>query len=178
MAAIELTNTARDLAEILLKPGKENTTIQLDSVLKSEVKRVASKYPNASIEITDSIPQIAVAADDLLNSVVRNLLTNAVEHNDTDEPQVTVEVESQPAWVIVRITDNGPGIPESRREKIFDQGEMGLESEGTGMGLYLVKTLVDRYGGSVDVTDADPKGSTFTVRLPRFDPEGEENLGS
>jgi signal transduction histidine kinase len=68
--------------------------------------------------------------------------------------------------VRVEIADNGPGIPDSRKETIFGKGESGLESAGTGIGLYLVDSLVEAPGGDVWVEDNDPAGSRFVVELP------------
>jgi signal transduction histidine kinase len=69
----------------------------------------------------------------------------------------------------VSIADNGPGIEDKHKEQIFQEGEKGLESGGTGVGLYLVKTLVDKYGGDVWVEDNEPTGSVFVVELPLAD---------
>jgi signal transduction histidine kinase len=102
----------------------------------------------------------------MLSSVFRNLLKNAVQHNDTDDPEVTVSATTGDGTVEVAVADNGPGVPDERKEEIFGQGEKGLESSGTGIGLYLVRTLVERYGGDVRVEDNDPEGSVFVVRLP------------
>jgi signal transduction histidine kinase len=66
----------------------------------------------------------------------------------------------------VAIADNGPGIPDDRKETIFGKGEKGLDSPGTGLGLYLVRTLVEQYGGDIWVEDNDPEGSVFYVELP------------
>jgi signal transduction histidine kinase len=68
--------------------------------------------------------------------------------------------------VTVRIADNGPGVPDERKESVFGKGEKGLESDGTGIGTYLVKTLVSRYSGTVWVEDNEPGGAVFVVTLP------------
>jgi len=101
----------------------------------------------------------------MLRSVFRNLLNNAVQHHDGDEPTVGVSAEVDDDWVLVQIADDGPGIDPDRREAVFGKGEKGLESEGTGLGLYLVYTLVDHYGGAVWIEDNEPRGSVFNVRL-------------
>jgi signal transduction histidine kinase len=69
--------------------------------------------------------------------------------------------------VTVRIADNGPGVPDERKESVFGKGEKGLESDGTGIGTYLVKTLVSRYSGTVWVEDNEPRGAVFVVELLR-----------
>lgn len=96
---------------------------------------------------------LQVSATGLLSSVFRNLLNNAVIHNDTETPEILVDVAVQAETVLVRVADNGPGVPDSRKDEIFGRGEMGLESPGTGIGLYLVDTLVNMYGGEVQITD-------------------------
>lgn len=101
----------------------------------------------------------------MLASVFRNVLTNAIQHNDKEIPEVIVSATREDGHVLIRVADNGPGVPDDRKEEIFEQGEMGLDSEGTGLGLYLVDTLVGRYGGEVRVEDNDPEGGVFLVEL-------------
>jgi signal transduction histidine kinase len=81
-------------------------------------------------------------------------------------PEIDINCEIRGEVVQIRIADNGPGIPDDRKERIFGKGEKGLDSAGTGIGLYLVRTLVNRYGGRVWVEDNDPKGAVFIVELP------------
>lgn len=74
--------------------------------------------------------------------------------------------------VRIRVADNGPGIPEDQRDRIFESDEKGLDSTGTGMGLYLVTNLVDMYDGSVWIEDNEPRGTVFVVELPTTDASG------
>ncbi|MEA5386563.1 ATP-binding protein [Haloarculaceae archaeon H-GB2-1] len=115
----------------------------------------------------------------MLDSVVRNLVENAVQHNDTDDPTVAVSAEERVDTAAVRVADDGPGVPDDAKESIFGKGEKGLDSEGVGLGLYLVNQLVDLFGGSVHVEDrtdsfeaveedGDPRGAVFVVELPKF----------
>jgi signal transduction histidine kinase len=105
----------------------------------------------------------------MLGAVFRNLLNNAVQHNDTAEPYVTVACDVDDAVVTVQIADNGPGIPDDQTDSIFEKGNTGIESAGSGIGLYLVATLVDQYDGTVRVDDNQPRGAVFTVQIPRAD---------
>ncbi|UVE52275.1 PAS domain S-box protein (plasmid) [Haloferax larsenii] len=165
--AVELTKTARVLSDVMLQTDAERTAVSLPGALESKVREVGSAHDHATVSVTGSVPDVDVWADELLESVFRNLLRNAVQHNDKDEPVVTVSVTTHDDSVSIRVRDNGPGIPDSRKDEIFGKGEKGIDSPGTGLGLYLVGTLVDRYGGSVDVFDADPEGSIFQVELER-----------
>ncbi len=84
-------------------------------------------------------------------------------------PEVSVSASLGDGTVTVRVADNGPGIDPSRRETIFSKGEKGLGSRGSGLGLYLVQTLVEGYGGEVWVEDGDHDGAVFVVELPTED---------
>ncbi|WP_181686052.1 PAS domain S-box protein [Halorhabdus salina] len=165
--AVELTRTAREMADVMLSAADEIEEIALRSVLESELEEVRSAYPDAVFTVDSDVPAETVQAGSMLASVFRNLLKNAVQHNDKSTPAVTVSATTRAETVVVRIADNGPGVPPEQQDTIFGKGETGLESSGTGIGLYLVKTLVENYGGSVHVEDNEPEGAVFVVALPR-----------
>ncbi|QGN07657.1 PAS domain-containing sensor histidine kinase [Halorhabdus sp. CBA1104] len=165
--AIELTQTAREMADVMLSADDDIEHVDLEGVLERELDEVRSAYPDAVFTVDTEIPAETVRASSMLASVFRNLLKNAVQHNDKDVPEVTVSATAQEASVVVRIADNGPGVPPAQQDAIFGKGETGLESSGTGIGLYLVETLVESYGGAVDIEDTDPAGAVFVVELPR-----------
>ena len=167
--AIALTENARDLAAVMRNRQADTTSVVVSEVLDTQIAEIRTVNPEATITVDGTLPETAVVADSLLGSVVRNLLTNAIQHNRSDEPRVTVSVEERDQWVRIRVADNGPGIPDSQKAALFGKGQKGLESGGTGIGLYLVRTLVDRYGGEVWVVDNEPKGTVFVVDLPIAD---------
>lgn len=164
--AVEITTTARDVTEMMLQDEVDNHGVRLAPVLEGEIENARSTHDHALVRVDRPLPDVDVLADDMLESVFRNLLTNAVRHNGKEVPEVTVSTDRDGGNVLVRIADNGPGIPDERRGEIFEQGEMGIDSDGTGLGLYLVEILVDRYGGEVRVEDNDPDGVVFAVELP------------
>ncbi|MEF8825332.1 MAG: PAS domain S-box protein, partial [Halapricum sp.] len=165
--AVEITETARDVTEVMLKSDTDLTPVNLRYVLEGEIDAVRSNHGHALITAEGSVPNVEVVADDMLESVFRNLLSNAIQHNDKALPEVAVSTRAEDDTVRVDIADNGPGIPDDRKPEIFEEGEFGLDSSGTGLGLYLVETLTDRYGGDVSVSDNDPEGAVFTVTLRR-----------
>ncbi|WP_152040911.1 sensor histidine kinase [Salinigranum salinum] len=165
---VELTNTVSDVMEVLEKGGEfELGAVSLRTVLSAELEKVDSTYPTAAIDGPETIPDVTIRANEMLSSVFQNLLNNAIQHNDTETPTVTVRVTTTAETVTVRIADNGPGIPPGRREALFGRGEKGLDSDGTGVGLYLVERLVSAYGGNVSVEDNEPEGAVFVVELER-----------
>ncbi len=165
-SAVALTTTVRELTQVLLRDGVEPQPIAIDQVLSQQVEEVRSTYPEAVFTVEGAFPGRRVLADEMVNSVFRNLLRNAVQHNDKTPPTVEVSAVVNADAVEVRIADNGPGIPADQRDEIFGKGEKGLDSPGAGIGLYLVRSLVELYGGSVGVEGAEPTGAVFVVRLP------------
>jgi len=164
---VELTEFARDYAEAVAGEGEvEIAPVSFEPILRKEIDLRRESFPDAEFVLGD-VPDVEVTANDMLASVFRNLLNNAVQHNDAAEPVVEVSGEATDETVVVRVADNGPGIPEDERELVFQKGKKGIKSSGDGIGLHLVETLVDQYGGAVTVGDNDPRGSVFTVRLPR-----------
>ena len=158
--AIELINEVRDAEDVeraeVLKP------INLSEVIVKEVDAVRS--PN--VGITAVIPEnVMVLANDMLHVIFNNILRNAIIHNDKEEKKVWVTVNRKDGWVEVRIADNGPGIPDDIKKEIFEEGFKGERTGRTGLGLYLVKTLMEKYGGSVSVEDNEPEGSVFILKL-------------
>jgi PAS domain S-box-containing protein len=165
---VELTDVARDYVETLT--GGDELAVRptpLRSLLLTELDLRQESYPAADFETAGELPDVEVRANEMLQSVFRNLLNNAVQHSDTPDPTVTVTCDETAESVVVRVADDGPGVPDDRKEAVFGKGERGLDSPGTGIGLYLVQRLVDQYGGAVHVEDNDPRGSVFVVRLPR-----------
>lgn len=164
--AVELTETARDVAENILKGNDEPEPVSLPAHLHEQLHDARESYPDAAFELHGTVPEETVLANDLLGSVFENCFRNAVQHNDTDEPQIVVTVSTSVETATVRIADNGPGIPDNRKEAVFGRGEKGPESAGTGIGLYLVHSLVDDYGGAVRIEDNEPRGTVFIIELP------------
>ncbi|WP_435129417.1 PAS domain-containing protein [Halobaculum sp. D14] len=167
-----LTGAVGDLAEILGADDPELTEVSLRDTIDSEVTHVRSNFDYRAGPLTvdvGDVPDVDVEATALLSSVLGNVLDNAVFHNDSDDVHIDVSVEERPETVVVRIADNGPGIPDDRKRDVFGRGEKGLESAGSGLGLYLADNLVETYGGSIWVVDNEPTGAVFCIELRRAD---------
>jgi PAS domain S-box-containing protein len=172
--AVELTETARDMSAVMLDSDDDFERMDLRSVVQSELENCEGSYSEAEFTVDGSIPDVDVTANDMLQSVFRNLISNAVQHNDAETPRVEVDATERGDTVAVSVVDNGPGVPESQREDIFGKGNKGLDSTGTGLGLFLVRTLVESFGGSVRVEDSESAaastiedvGAVFVVELP------------
>jgi PAS domain S-box-containing protein len=108
-----------------------------------------------------------------LDQIVTNLLSNAVKYGTGHPVEVDVHGDAQKVWIQVR--DQGIGISPEQQRRIFQKFErVGDENAhaGSGLGLWIVKKIVERMGGTVSVESELGKGSTFTVELPRVTVEG------
>ncbi|POG54848.1 histidine kinase N-terminal 7TM domain-containing protein [Haloferax marisrubri] len=139
--------------------------LDVGDVLRESVEDVREGYPNAAFTV-GGLPSATVFANDLLDSVFVNVLKNAVVHSDRDRPAIVVSGTADDEGVTVRIADDGPGISDEQKSVVFGKGAKGLESPGTGTGLYLVETIVSNFGGTVHIEDNEPRGSVFVIDLP------------
>jgi PAS domain S-box-containing protein len=118
-----------------------------------------------------------IAANELLYDVFANLVSNAIKHTgDCADIAISLEVTGEKGnrYCLVTVEDNGPGIPDGLKGRIFNRMLKGTDkAKGIGLGLYLVRTLVDTYGGRVWVEDRVPgdhtAGAKFGVTLPLAD---------
>ncbi|MDI9642796.1 MAG: PAS domain-containing sensor histidine kinase [Archaeoglobales archaeon] len=104
-----------------------------------------------------------VVADDGLRVIFENIFQNAVQHAETD--RVEVKIKKSGSYAEIRIADFGKGIPDEVKPRIFEEGFTYGEKASTGLGLYIVKRLVERYSGEIKVEDNKPKGTVFVIRL-------------
>lgn len=173
--AVDITTSAREITEVLLHPDSDVTALPIRSVVMKQLDEIRSNSDHAIITTSGDIPDVKVAVDGMVHAIFRNLLKNALLHNDKQTPEITVSASTTKETVRIHIADNGPGIPETHRDQIFEEGTTGLDNESTGLGLYLVDTLVDRYDGNVWIEDNDPQGVVFTVELPRAGPSSRDS---
>jgi PAS domain S-box-containing protein len=161
----ELTETVRDLTNTVTSDETLSLhAVPLGTVIHKEVDKARSNYPEATFEVAFEHTG-SVRANEMLSSVFTNLFNNAVLHNDTDDPRIWISMEQHEDVVHVQVADNGPGVPPDQADELFGRGVKGLESEGTGVGLYLVDTLVTGYGGEVWVDNGPDGGAIFTIEL-------------
>ena len=99
--------------------------------------------------------------------MVTNLVKNAIQAvPDVAEPRILVTVASEGDMVKIAVADNGIGIADEFKDKIFEP-KFTTKSSGMGLGLGMVKNIVETYKGSIDFTSQPGKGTVFTVRFPK-----------
>ncbi len=143
--------------------------------LLADVQREFGAVPHKAIALNmNGCECCHVRANELLHDVFANLVSNAIKHTG-DRADIVMDMgiveEGDDRFCHVAVEDNGPGIPDDFKEKIFTRTLKGTaNAKGMGLGLYLVKSLVDSYGGRVWVEDRVQgdytKGARFVVMLP------------
>lgn len=116
----------------------------------------------------DQLPADIAADEKMVRQIFTNLLSNAVKYSPKAS-EVWVEGRREGADVVIAVRDRGVGIPENEMEKLFGQffrASTASGIAGTGIGLHLVKRLVEIHGGDISVTSVANEGTTFTLRLP------------
>ncbi|SNZ12846.1 PAS fold-containing protein [Natronoarchaeum philippinense] len=171
---LELADRAREL-DRSVREQTEPSAVELRSVIDQQVGEIDAA---ASADIAVNVaPSLTVRTDPtLLGLVVGNLLQNAVEHNDADDPVVTVRTDG-PARdgqaIRLEIADNGPGIPSNEVAVLEDGSETALE-HGSGLGLWVVQTGVTALGGDLSFSTGE-EGTTVAVVIPGLvDDAGDE----
>jgi PAS domain S-box-containing protein len=166
-----LGDKAETVRSLFEKEVSAETATNVTELVSDIVTTVSEEYSTASFDLDGSDP-LYVRADSRLKLAVKELLDNAVVHNDQPEPEVTVttrpsrEKQSE-RWIDIEIVDNGPGIPDQELETI-KQGEETPLQHGTGLGLWIVYWTVSLYGGEVTFVDNSPRGTGVVLNLPRM----------
>ena len=173
---IDKSELARRVQKTLSVDRSPVPTVELVPILERELDRVRKRYPDVAIE--QSLPDSCrVRAEAGIDIAFRALLENAVEHNDTDSPTLGVEfrtvttdgegetsLEGTNRQVKVRVSDDGPGIPAHELEPLENDTETDLEHT-SGLGLWAADWIVRDSGGTLDLSDNEPRGTVATVSL-------------
>jgi signal transduction histidine kinase len=118
------------------------------------------------VRIPEDLPP-ARADEQRTWQVLLNLLSNAVKFS-TPETPIEVTATSQNETVTLEVSDQGPGIPKELQTQIFERFRKipGATGRGTGLGLYIARSIVEAQGGTLEVTSKEGQGSTFSFTLP------------
>lgn len=146
------------------------TQYNLGEQLRECVLALEDSWEKKNLQLEIAIDDVQVEADaELLTLVWNNLLSNAIKFTD-DGGAIAVTVTETGRWAVVSIADTGCGISAEVGQHIFEkfyQGDSSHATQGNGLGLALVKRIVNIIGGEISVESAVGVGSTFTVRLPK-----------
>lgn len=165
-----LLNISRiDLGTFAIDPEPTDFCKLAVSVLAEVQPMVKAKKMDVKNECEKDLPLVN-ADPKLVRIIFQNLLTNALKYTP-EKGEVAVIVAKQGKDILIKVTDNGYGIPEAQKNKIFTKlfradNVREHDAEGTGLGLYMVKAIVEQSGGKIWFESEENKGTTFFVTLP------------
>lgn len=159
--------------ELLILEGhqtKKLTEINLSKIVFAEVESLQGAYHQKFI--TDLNPNISycITKGDF-QSLVHNLLENAAKYSPTNST-INVQLTADDSQIVLKVTDQGQGIAKENRQKVFERFYREDESHsnkvaGSGIGLSIVKMIIEKYHGKIMIRDNEPVGTIFTVYLPK-----------
>lgn len=169
-----LSNTLVDQIDLVAKvanafsqfaqlPEKNNEVFDINK----EIKIILNVFSDQSIYFHSNKPEIMVEMDKIyLSRIITNLVANARQARvEGNESIINVDVEQRQKRIIISVEDNGGGIAEELYDRIFEPN-FTSKSGGTGLGLTMVRKMVEEYQGEISVKSEVGKGSTFTIYLP------------
>ncbi|WP_375003411.1 ATP-binding protein [Aeromicrobium sp. CTD01-1L150] len=174
----ELLDAARiDAGRLTLRQGPVHVADIVRSVLVSVSMGAGNSEALEPVVIGD-IPVVWGDAD-RITQVVANLVENAVRHGHglrearvrATEPGESPAGGTDDAGVVVEIHDQGPGIPEEMRQRVFSRFWRAGSGAGSGLGMYIVRGIVDSHGGRVEILDGEHEGADIRVWLPVNEPD-------
>ena len=158
-------------SEYARNPKVDTCSMDINALVRDVVELYRGHQRlSLTLDLADDLPPVQADAG-RLRQVFHNLIKNAIEameHSDDDDAAITISSGSshtQTSMVCVRIEDNGPGIPDELRDKLFEPYITNKE-KGSGLGLAVVKKILEEHGGKISVDSNPDRGTRFTLSLP------------
>lgn len=137
--------------------------VDVDAVLDEVIAEFSSELARRNIRIQRQPLKAQVMGDELTREIFINLIGNAITHSGGTT--ITIDGARRGSYLHIRIADDGMGIPDYLRSHLFTRRAKGTDSTGSGLGLHLVKTIVENQGGSIHLQETGEEGTCFEVRL-------------
>lgn len=169
--AARLVRDLLDLTQAQLGRGLpvERGSLEVVSLVEGVIDELLAAHPERVIELRHRGVDVAHWDADRIRQVLVNLLGNALDHGPAQAP-IDIAIDGDPQAVSIAIHNHGGAIPPEQLERLFEpfvRGRPGASGQRSiGLGLYIVKEIVQAHDGTVSVASAPGRGTTFTVRLP------------
>lgn len=168
--SLRLQHLLRDVESYLIadQPIGDITACQTGEIVKTIIGKLDHSLVELGIRIRVGVLPPAMIDAPRLTEVFTAALDNAVVHGRSTQPlQIIVDGERQGRWAIYRVSDNGPGIPEAYRERVFRIFErLSTEGEGTGVGLAILRRISESVGGGAWLEETPGGGCRLVIKLP------------
>jgi signal transduction histidine kinase len=163
---VDLSEKTRTMVKLDDYGSGERVPVDVSAVVREAAARFRDDHPDVSVSVdAPASVTLDVPSDAFVSVPVENLVENAIEHNDTDAPEVTVSVTERSDGMAVTVSDNGPPIPEIE-QRVLEEGDEDPLAHGSGVGLWLTEWSVSRVGGTVEFEPGEPRGNKVTLTYP------------
>lgn len=164
-----LSSAATTIEEISDSTGSELAPVEVTTALSNAVADIRDAHSEATIEIVETA-DVTVHANECLELAIRQLLENAIVHNDSAAPTVRAQVQERASEgeVWIDVADDGPRIPESERIMFSDQIPRSDVTHGDGVGLWTVLFCVGALRGQLHYEEREPTGNRVRISVPRI----------
>jgi len=156
-----MVNKERHITKVLADPPPLKP-LDLRALARSTVTSIREEYPNATVRTVFPDKPVEIVGGGV-GRALSELLTNAIVHSDQQSPLVTVSIHPAEETVELRVADDGPGIPEMDRMVLTDESEIQPLLHGSGLGLWLVRVIVQQSNGAVRFEKHEPRGSVVIM---------------
>jgi len=156
--SVKLIENSREFEKALNEKLDKNTMNLFD--IKSKLLELIEFYPEMNINFLDDCK---IFADESMIIVFNNIIRNAKIHGNADF--IDISLKKIGKYCEISFADNGIGIPDTLKDKIFNEGVSYGPNKGSGLGLYLAKKIVEKHGGEIKVSDNKPKGAIITLKF-------------
>ncbi len=168
-----LLNVSRiELGSLMVNPININLLNLIEEIVKFHKVIISSKKIKFSYKVSKKVPVEFLADKKLLGIVFQNILSNSINYTpDRGSISLSLNLDKSEKNIIFKVSDSGYGIPKSQQSKIFTKlfradNAQKIDTNGTGLGLYIVKSIIDKSGGKVWFESIEGKGTTFYISLP------------
>jgi len=168
-----LISNVTKLSEIRNSPSPIQS-VDIKNVVSKTVEKIKNLFEHRKIIVQIPNQKFLVKANDLLQNVIENFLFNAIMHNKNETIEIIIQALrykiNQTPYIKIEFIDNGVGIPDTRKQEIFITREEEQSKFRTGLGLSLIKKIIEYYEGKIWVEDRikgdHSKGSNFIILIP------------
>jgi len=171
---IKLVNLLLNISRIELGTFVVNSSqIDLIKTINKVLKDFSSQIKERKLKIEKKYKEkifLLNTDQNILNIVLQNVLSNAIRYTP-NKGRVIISIDKKEPWALIQVSDTGYGIPESQKTQIFTRFFRAeniklKDTSGTGLGLYIAKSVLDQIGGEIWFKSIEGKGTTFYVKIP------------
>jgi len=165
-----LLNVSRiELGTFSIEPEKVKLVDICNSVLEELKQKIGDKKLKVNRKYDKNIPIMRLDSK-LVRIIFQNFISNAVKYTP-EKGKINISIEKKEKNILIKISDTGYGIPKEQQSKIFSKlfradNVREKETDGTGLGLYIVKSVVEQSGGETWFKSVEDKGTTFYATIP------------